>query len=116
MENEIAAYVGVDWASAVHYAFALDADGAKLGHRGFAHSGEGLGELVDWIRQTAGAKDDRRDALVLAAALRTDRAAHRLLEPMHPSIIELREWSRMTEDLSTERNRLANRFRAQLWR
>jgi hypothetical protein len=32
MENEIAAYVGVDWASAIHYAFALDADGAKLGH------------------------------------------------------------------------------------
>ena len=64
----------------------------------------------------AGAKDDRRDALVLADALRTDRQAYRLLEPMHPTIIELREWSRMTEDLSAERNRLANRFRHQLWR
>ena len=64
----------------------------------------------------SGAKDDRRDALVLADALRTDRQAYRLLEPMHPTIIELREWSRMTEDLSAERNRLANRFRHQLWR
>lgn len=35
---------------------------------------------------------------------------------MHPTVIELREWSRMTEDLSVERNRLANRFRDQLWR
>jgi hypothetical protein len=35
---------------------------------------------------------------------------------MHPTIIELREWSRMVEDLSEERNRLANRLRHQLWR
>ena len=31
-------------------------------------------------------------------------------------MIELREWSRMAEDLSQERNRLANRVREQLWR
>jgi hypothetical protein len=35
---------------------------------------------------------------------------------VHPTIIQLREWSRMMEDLSAERNRLANRFRHQLWR
>ncbi|RVG17914.1 IS110 family transposase, partial [Sinorhizobium meliloti] len=64
----------------------------------------------------AGAKDDRLDAFVLADSLRTDDKFYRLLEPMHPTIIELREWSRITEDLSTERNRLANRFRHQLWR
>ncbi|MET4177852.1 transposase [Bradyrhizobium sp. LA6.1] len=64
----------------------------------------------------AGAKDDRLDAFVLADALRTDSRFYRFLEPVHPTIIQLREWSRMTEDLSAERNRLANRFRHQLWR
>ncbi|CAM5777364.1 IS110 family transposase [Labrys miyagiensis] len=163
MMDDILAYIGVDWASATHYAYALDATGKKLGHRSFPHSGDGLVELAGWIRTTtghepnrlaigievphgpvveslmdagflvyalnpkqldrfrdrftvAGAKDDRLDALVLADALRTDRRFYRLLEPMHPTIIELREWSRMTEDLSVERHRLANRFRHQLWR
>ncbi|WP_342724630.1 IS110 family transposase [Bradyrhizobium sp. B097] len=163
MMEDIAAYVGIDWASATHYAYALDAHGAKLGHRSFRHSGEGLAELAGWVQQTtgaepgriaigievphgpvveslmdsgflvyalnpkqldrfrdrftiAGAKDDRLDAFVLADALRTDRRFYRFLEPVHPTIIQLREWSRMTEDLSAERNRLANRFRHQLWR
>jgi hypothetical protein len=31
-------------------------------------------------------------------------------------VIELREWSRMIEDLQQDRNRLANRVREQLWR
>lgn len=163
MTDEIIAYVGVDWASATHHAYALDASGAKLGHRAFPHSGDGLAELAGWIRRTtggepshvaigievphgpvveslmdagfpvhalnpkqldrfrdrftvSGAKDDRLDALVLADSLRTDRRFYRLLEPMHPTVIELREWSRMAEDLSVERHRLASRFRHQLWR
>jgi transposase len=64
----------------------------------------------------AGAKDDSRDARVLGDALRTDRHALRRLAPEDPLVIELREWSRMTEDLQQERNRLANRVREQLWR
>ena len=64
----------------------------------------------------AGAKDDRRDARVLAAALRTDPHCLRQLEPTDPAIVELREWSRLSEDLTRERVRLANRMRAQLWR
>ncbi len=163
MIEDILGYVGVDWASATHYAYALDAAGVKLGHRSFEHSGEGLVELANWIQKMtgqepnrvaigievphgpvveslmdagflvyalnpkqldrfrdrftmAGAKDDRLDAFVLADSLRTDHRFYRFLEPIHPTIIELREWSRMTEDLSTERNRLANRFRHQLWR
>lgn len=163
MEYTIAAYIGVDWASVNHYAYALDVSGQKLGHRAFVHSGEGLVELVAWIRSItgqepntvaigievphgpvvehlmdagflvhavnpkqldrlrdrftmAGAKDDRLDAFVLADCLRTDTRFYRFLEPVHPTIIELREWSRMVEDLSAERNRLANRFRHQLWR
>ena len=57
----------------------------------------------------AGAKDDRRDARVLASALRTDPHCLRQLEPTDPAIIELREWSRLDEDLTRERVRLANR-------
>ena len=51
----------------------------------------------------AGAKDDRRDARVLASALRTDPHCLRRLEPTDPAIIELREWSRLDEDLARER-------------
>ena len=64
----------------------------------------------------AGAKDDRRDARVLASALRTDAHCLRCLESTDPTIIELREWSRLNEDLTRERTRLANRMREQLWR
>jgi transposase len=64
----------------------------------------------------AGAKDDSRDAHVLGDALRTDRHALRRVAVQEPLVIELREWSRMSEDLQRERNRLANRVREQLWR
>ncbi len=64
----------------------------------------------------AGAKDDSRDAQVLADALRTDPRCLRRLAPVDPIVIELREWSRITEDLTQERTRLANRLREQLWR
>lgn len=64
----------------------------------------------------AGAKDDRRDALVLADSLRTDRQCYRQLRTEDPIIIELREWSRMADDLKQERVRLANRMRQQLRR
>ena len=64
----------------------------------------------------SGAKDDRRDARVLASALRTDAHCLRRLEPTDPAIVALREWSRLSEDLTRERIRLANRMREQLWR
>jgi transposase len=64
----------------------------------------------------AGAKDDSRDAEVMASALRTDRGCFRLLAGLDPVVIELREWSRIASDLGTERNRLTNRLREQLWR
>jgi len=109
----------------------------------FAHSGKGIGELVEAVlqvteRQTervavaievprgaivgtllekeiavfainpkqldrfrdrhtvAGAKDDRRDALVLADSLRTDRFAFRRIRVGDPLLVELRELSRIT--------------------
>jgi transposase len=64
----------------------------------------------------AGAKDDSRDAHVLGHSLRTDGQAFRRLAVEDPTIIELREWSRMHDELKAERNRLANRVRDQLWR
>jgi transposase len=64
----------------------------------------------------AGAKDDSRDAETMASALRTDTRAFRKLALADANLVELREWSRMTDDLTAEKNRLANRMREQLWR
>jgi len=64
----------------------------------------------------AGAKDDSRDAEVLADSLRTDTRAFRKLSIAEPVIVELREWSRIDEELKVEHGRLTNRLRHQLWR
>src|SRR4051794_27728158 len=64
----------------------------------------------------AGAKDDRRDARVAAAGLRTDRHLFRSVLAGNPRVIELREWSRLAEELQQERVRLSHRVRQQLWR
>jgi transposase len=64
----------------------------------------------------SGAKDDSRDAEVMASALRTDPRCFRLLAVADPVVIELREWSRIADDLGAERSRLTNRLREQLWR
>jgi transposase len=64
----------------------------------------------------AGAKDDRRDAMVLADSLRTDLRAFRQVLLTHPQLIELSELVRIEEDLRREENGLINRFREQLGR
>jgi hypothetical protein len=64
----------------------------------------------------AGAKDDSRDAEVQANALRTDMRAFREVVLADAILVELREWSRMADGLTTDKNRLANRLREQLWR
>jgi transposase len=64
----------------------------------------------------AGAKDDRRDARAAADGLRTDRHLFRSLQIADPHILELREWSRLAEELQQERVRLGNRLHHQLWR
>lgn len=56
----------------------------------------------------SGAKDDRRDARVIASALRTDPKDFRRVVVDEPAIIELRAWSRISEELTTERVRLGN--------
>ena len=64
----------------------------------------------------AGAKDDRRDAFVLADSLRTDQPAFRRVQADHALIVELRELSRVDDDLREELIRLSNRLREQLHR
>lgn len=64
----------------------------------------------------AGAKDDTRDALVLAGSLRTDRKSFRLVEVDSPEIIRLRELSRFEEELKSELRRATNRLWQQLHR
>lgn len=158
-----AAFVGIDWATEEHAVCVVDAHGAILGERRFAHSGDGLDALCQWLLASthatpgdiwvaievphgavvetllergfvvhsinpkqldrfrdrftvAGAKDDRRDAYVLADALRTDGHRFRRVAVTDPLVIELREWSRLAEDLQQERVRLGNRVRDQLLR
>ena len=64
----------------------------------------------------AGAKDDRRDAWVLADALRTDQPSFRRVHGEDPLIIELRELSRLDDELQEQLSRLSNRLREQLQR
>ena len=64
----------------------------------------------------AGAKDDRLDAYVLADALRNDRHCFRQVEVDHPLVVQIRELSRVHEDLQGEMNRLTNRLRDQIHR
>jgi transposase len=64
----------------------------------------------------AGAKDDRRDAYVLADSLRTDLHLFRLVKIDDPLIIQLREFSRVKDDLQEELGRLSNRLREQVYR
>lgn len=64
----------------------------------------------------AGAKDDRLDAYVLGDSLRTDLALFRRVKLDEPLIIELRELSRIDEDLKQEKLRLTNRLREQTYR
>lgn len=161
-EEEAKWFAGVDWGVETHHACVLDGDGEVAGERAFAHGGEGLSALAEWLlafageaeavgvaietprgpvveslmergfavhsinpkqldrfrdrHSPAGAKDDRRDARVLASALRTDPHCLRRLSATAAELVELREWSRLAEELTRERARLANRMREQLWR
>ena len=64
----------------------------------------------------AGAKDDRRDAFVLADSLRTDRPSFRQVHVEEPHLLMLRELSRTEEALLTEFRRATNQLREQLHR
>jgi transposase len=63
---------------------------------------------------SAGNKDDRFDAYVLAGTLRTDRARLAPLIPDSPATVSLRRACRARKDLVTHRVALANQLRAHL--
>ena len=68
-------------------------------------------------RHTAGgAKDDRRDAQVLARSLRTDLSSFRRVRLDHPLVIQIRELSRMSDAIEEDFRRAANRLRDVLHR
>jgi len=64
----------------------------------------------------AGAKDDRRDAFVLAHSLSTDTHCFRRVVLGDALLVQLRELTRLHEDLAHERTMLANRLGDQLRR
>lgn len=64
----------------------------------------------------AGAKDDSRDALVLASSLRTDQRSYKQVQLESADVIRLRELSRFEDELKTELRRATNRLWQQLHR
>jgi transposase len=64
----------------------------------------------------AGAKDDRRDAFVLADSLRTDLLTFHRVRLDDPVLLQIREFSRIEEQLGHEANRLSNQLLIQLHR
>ncbi len=63
---------------------------------------------------SAGNKDDRFDAFVLAGTLRTDRARLRPLLPDSPATVTLRQACRARKDLAGHRVAVCNQLRARL--
>lgn len=63
---------------------------------------------------SAGNKDDRFDAFVLADTLRTDRPRLRILQPDTPETVALRRACRARKDLVAHRVAVANQLRAHL--
>ena len=163
MSDSPTLFVGVDWAAEEHQACVLRPDGKIVLEKAFAHSGDGLAQLVECLERLAdggletvrvsievphgavvdtllerhcqvfslnpkqldrfrdrfspaGAKDDRRDAYVLADSLRTDPQCFRRLQVEEPIVLELREWSRMYDELKHEEVRHTNRLREQFRR
>lgn len=64
----------------------------------------------------SGAKDDRRDAFVLADALRKDRHCFQLVRLPSPQVIALRERLRIDEELCKQQVAVSNRLHGQLLR
>lgn len=154
-------FVGIDWATEVHFAALVDEQGGVLSEWKFLHSHDGLTEFVDRLKKeggpegviacvesgaplivdqllaagftvysinpkqadrfrdrysVAGAKDDRRDALVLAQAVRTDRASMRAVEKDSDLAEEIRIRDRARSRKVEERTRLCNQLRQTLSR
>lgn len=154
-------YLGIDWATDIHFVALVDQDGGVIGEWQVAHDptavaglierlgSEGGSEavlvgiesgaplVVDQLLEVgyrvyalnpkqadrfrdryspAGAKDDRRDALVVANAVRTDADRLRLLEPDSALTQQLRLRDRARTRLVAQRTRYAHQLRQTLAR
>ena len=65
---------------------------------------------------SSGAKDDPRDAWMLARALRADPDLFRRVALEKPLVLQLRERTRTINELTCQRTRLCHQIRQQLWR
>lgn len=65
---------------------------------------------------SSGAKDDSRDAHMLARALRADPDLFRRLALEASLVVQLRERTRALNELTRQRTRLCHQIRQQLWR
>jgi transposase len=133
-DDTVSWFAAVDWGSAQHQACVLDRGGAIVGERAFPHGGAGLAALCDWLVSIAGdagaaavaievphgpvvdALLDRGFAVHAINPKQLDRLRDRRVAVSDPAVVELREWSRLAEELQQERVRLGNRVRQQLWR
>ncbi len=156
-------FAGIDWSRNFHQVCVIDHQGSIIGEASFEHSGRGLFEMTQWIREISGsevcnisvaievnhgpvveslieqnfrvcsinpkqldrfrdrfspsgAKDDRKDALVLASALRTDSHHFHLIESQDTEVMFIRELNRKRAELVEQRTRLINQFRELIWR
>jgi len=157
LETEYKWFVGIDWGDQSHQVCVLDRNRRKIGERSVQHDGEGIGELMSWVRAIVagepatmaaalevphgpiveallacgiavfainpkqvdrfrdrytvnGAKDDRRDAYVIAMSLATDPHAFKKLSLESAFTLRVRELSRTLDDLNSERRRLSNQL------
>jgi transposase len=162
-EPEFQLLVGIDWATELHQACVLNPQGEVIAERAITHSGQAVGEFVEWLLGLAscspaaiavaievphgalvetlverglsvfsvnpkqldrfrdryfpaGAKDDRRDAFVLASSLRTDLHCFRPVQLDDPLVLRLRDLSRLDDELRTSFNRHSCQLREQLYR
>jgi transposase len=84
-------------------------------YRGFSLNPKQLDRFRD--RHTvAGAKDDSRDAFVLADSVRTDQHCFRRIRLDDPQIIRLRTLSRFDDSLGQDWSRLTSQLREQIHR
>ena len=51
MSQSLLFFVGIDWATEKHSVCIVDREGNKVGEREVLHSGSGLQQLLDWVRQ-----------------------------------------------------------------
>jgi transposase len=88
---------------------------AERGYAVFSINPKQLDRFRD-RHSVAGAKDDGRDAFVLADSLRTDLHLFHPVRIGDPLLIRIRELSRLEDDLRQDWSRLTNQLRDQLHR